>query len=260
VSLNNTDVATLFVRKRGAGSGRSSTGNFWWEDGKIYSYNMLIGQYCGSTLFLTTRDDSPSVTTTQHIGKLYTASFNTTRGIVSFDLLDQVGVRLGDVVAWTWHTSGGDCISLGFKAFWLHVAEYLPPDPRLTTIGHTCVWRTHRSCTPFELRDALIPDAVNSAAWDTTVWMIGDYYIVGLNDTDYTRAHKGTPTWKIGVKQRPMTALDRAKEDRYAYCGMLRIEGYSFSPSNDGHEWFRVVPANVLSYPANFSHPVPLDE
>lgn len=246
MSYSNRDLARAFVDVKGAGSGSSHTQNFWWEDGRIYSYRMLIGAFQNGQLFVRAQEDSPSVTTSQHLSCLFSAAYRINNLCVfSFDKLEALGYSLCDVKA-----GYGDRFftSLVVKDNgWIHFVSEFGCDVRITEILEPCVWRTANHVDTEVLHRALVPPSVYDAAWDVDVWRIGDMFIVGLPDVDYKRKHVGGPTWHVGWEQTPLTVLDRAQDDVAAYCGMVRIEGASFSPKTSGYEWFRVVPANVRS-------------
>jgi hypothetical protein len=235
------------------GTYSSSTGNFWSSHGACYSYRMEIARYApdanpGPVIFLRCRSESPSVTTSQHMGRLYSGMASTLH--VQFDWLDRAGVYLADVSHWRElnNDSWALRVNQGHGRGWLTRLVHATADDALirTRLDAPCaLWLRREPQSAEQIIWSMLPARYWDHALAGHVWRVGDVFIVEeptLSDVGRKEFH--IEVAHTGYDQLPVHVLRRGKRNPRLCTGMVRIQERSFSPSS---EWYRVVPARIRS-------------
>ena len=246
---NNQETTRAYFD--GEPEGESYTGNLSFRYGKLYSYAMCIAVRLPTsppTYLLRDRSESPSVTTSQHMGTAYSAAWKASGEVnsVHFELLDQAGIEFEDVC----HVSD----ALGDNGYIVETENgfltYMHVTYAMTTTIQTgkdvpCVfWTKDRPESVAHLSWSMLPQELWSAAYEGRVHRVGDLFFVlepafsgtGRDEQYVDVAYVGYERQRVGV-------LRRAVDHPEMCTGQVRIDGASFMPDKDIAKWYRIVPS-----------------
>lgn len=250
---NNKETAQAYFN--GTPEGESYTGNLSFRDGKLYSYAMCIAvKVPGVGFLLRDRRESPSITTSQHMGNAYAASHPyapNQRHSVHFDLLDHAGIEFDDVQ----DVDG----ALGHNGYTVKTDKGYMTYMRVTHAETMTIqtpkdvpsvfWTRNKPRSVEHLTWSMLPKDLWPAAYEGRVYRVGDLFFVLEPDFDgETRDERYVDdVARVGYDHQSVGVLRRDVDNPEMCTGQVRIDGASFMPDREVSDWYHIVPSQLPS-------------